>query len=124
MAGMGYGFIHTLSQLISVCDELLMLLAGCVLLYAAYRLRVLAEQAEGGRLKLAWMGTATLAVGLLLDPLLLLFMKVVNFIVVRLGYWEVLDAAWLLTSLLALCLTLVVLVGAGLFAAGLSRDRA
>ena len=30
--GMGYGVIHTLNQLINVCDELLMLLVGMLMM--------------------------------------------------------------------------------------------
>jgi len=123
MAGMGYGFIHTLNSLIYICDELLLLLVGAVLLYAAYRLRVLADQAEGGKLRLAWMGTATLAVAMLLDPLLMLFVRLVNFVIGRSGFWELMDYTYLFGGLLSLCLALVALAGAGMFAAGLSKDR-
>lgn len=124
MSGMGYGFIYTLNTLVYVCHELLLLLVGAVLLYAAYRLRVLADQAEGGQLRLAWMGTAMLAVAVLLDPLLMLFVRLVNFVISRSGFWEMMDYTALLGGLLSLCLALVALIGAGIFAAGLSKGRA
>ncbi len=124
MMGLEYGFLHNVSSMIGILDSLLMLLVGCVLLFAAFRLRVLADEAEGGRLRLAWMGTATLGVAVLLGPLLDLFVRLVNFVLVRTGFWEVMDVLWLLVALIGVCLTLLALVGAGMLAAGLSRSRA